>query len=533
MAGYDRSRMSLGRRTQQQTDTRESNGGVTRQGFMNYGSTKLKFFKMGDPGTYHDINILPWKIATKNHPEVVRTKDEPEFLRNGQPNPAKVMVGDLDYVLDLMVHTRIGPGNGDYICPKKNFGKPCPICERADELWKDERTKDEARKLFAKRKCVYVVQELTDEFYDKGEDPKIFEVSHAVFSKDLQDRATACMRGKGVVNFADTSIEEGRVVSFNVNEDTMGNGKKFKKAANFEFNERKEEIAADVLAKCPSLDAMMVIKTYDQLKAALYGDPDDVEEGYENQPDEGDEGQATPARFRDNNPSDDMGDEQPTNRRRHAEVEEDEQPTNRRRHAEAEDEQPAQARRRPAAEEPQDEAPARRRPVADEAEDEQPAPTRRRPVAEEPQDEAPARRRPVQEEDEAPARRRPAQDEAPARFKDNEPKEATLDEADFNTDPYTAARRNSRKTAVDQDSSKETTRSEAPAPTMPFDDEQPEEQPAKPAPRSVPKRDVDEGECPNGYEFGTDCEKMPLCSRCPEAIWSKCDKCKRLMARKK
>ena len=112
-------------------------------------------------------------------------------------------------------------------------------------------------------------------------------------------------------------------------------------------------------------------------------------------------------------------------------------------------------------------------------------------------------------------------------------KEATLDEADFNTDPYTAARRNSRKTAVDQDSSKETTRSEAPAPTMPFDDEQPEEQPAKPAPRSVPKRDVDEGECPNGYEFGTDCEKMPLCSRCPEAIWSKCDKCKRLMARKK
>lgn len=496
MAGYDRSRMSLGRRTQQQTDTRESNGGVTRQGFMNYGSTKLKFFKMGDPGTYHDINILPWKIATKNHPEVVRTKDEPEFLRNGNPNPAKVMVGDLDYVLDLMVHTRIGPGNGDYICPKKNFGKPCPICERADELWKDERTKDEARKLFARRKCIYVVQELTDEFYDKGEDPKIFEVSHAVFSKDLQDRATACMRGKGVVNFADTSIEEGRVVSFNVNEDTMGNGKKFKKAANFEFNERKEEIAADVLAKCPSLDAMMVIKSYDQLKAALYGDPDDVEEGYENQPDEGDEGQATPARFRDNNPSDDMGDEQP-----------------------------AQSRRRPAAEEPQDEVPARRRPVAEEQQDEAPA-RRRRPAVEEAEDEqpAPTRRRPVAEE---------PQDEAPAHFKDNEPKDATLDEADFNTDPYTAARRNSRKTAVDQDSSKETTRSEAPAPTMPFDDEQPEEQPAKPAPRSVPKRDVDEGECPNGYEFGTDCEKMPLCSRCPEAIWSKCDKCKRLMARKK
>ena len=500
MAGYDRSRMSLGRRTQQQTDTRESSGGLTRQGFMNYATCKLKFFKMGDPGTYHDINILPWKIATKNHPEVIRTKDEPEFLRNGEPNPAKVMVGDLDYVLDLMVHTRIGPGNGDYICLKKNFGKPCPICERADELNKDSRTKEEAKKLFAKRKCVYCVQELDEDFYDKGEDPKIFEVSHPVFSKDLQDRATACMRGKGIVNFADTSIEEGRVVSFNVNEESMGNGKKFKKAANFEFNERKEEIDPAVLAKCPSLDSLMVIKTYDQLKAALYGDPDDVEDDFENQPDESEEGQATPARFRDNTPSD-YGDEQPTERRR-----------------------------RPAAEEPQDEAPARRRTTQDEAparrrqesvEDEQPTERRRRPAAEEPQDEAPARRR-------------AAQDEAPARFKDNEPSEdkGPLEEADFNSDPYTSARRNSRKTAVAQDTSAETTtRAENPN-TMPFDEEeQPEEQ--QPAKAAAPKREVADGECPNGYEFGTDCENQPLCSKCPDAIWSKCDKCKRLMARKK
>lgn len=519
-AGYDRSRMSLGRRTQQQTDTRESNGGISRQGFMNYATCKLKFFKMGDPGTYHDINILPWKIATKNHPEVVRTKDEPEFLRNGQPNPAKVMVGDLDYVLDLMVHTRIGPGNGDYICPKKNFGKPCPICERADELNKDNRTKEEAKKLFAKRKCVYVIQELDDQFYDKGEDPKIFEVSHPVFSKDLQDRATACMRGKGVVNFADTSIEEGRVVSFNVNEESMGNGKKFKKAANFEFNERKEEIDPAVLAKCPSLDSLMVLKTYDQLKAALYGDPDDVEDDFENQPDEGEE-ESTPARFRENAPSD-YGDEQPTSRRRPAQDEAEDATPNRRRAAAEDTQEETPTRRRPVAEDTQEETPARRRPAQ---EDDAPVNTpRRRAAAEEPKDEAPARRQ------------RPAQDEVPARFSDNEPKDqGPLDEADFDSDPYTAARRNSRKTAVNQDTSKETTtRAETPAPTMPFDDEQSEEQPEEKQPaKTTPKREVADGECPNGYEFGTDCENQPLCSKCPDAIWSKCDKCKRLMARKK
>ena len=70
MAGFDRSRISLGRRTQQQTDTRDSNGGVGRQGFMDYRSCGLKFFKFGDVGKYHDLNILPWRIGTKNHPEV-------------------------------------------------------------------------------------------------------------------------------------------------------------------------------------------------------------------------------------------------------------------------------------------------------------------------------------------------------------------------------------------------------------------------------------------------------------------------------
>jgi len=493
MAGYDRSRMSLGRRTQQQTDTRESNGGLSRQGFMNYATCKLKFFKMGDPGTYHDINILPWKISSKNHPEVIRTKDEPEFLRNGEPNPAKVMVGDLDYVLDVMVHTRIGPNNGDYLCLKKNFGKPCPICERAEELNKDNRTKEEAKKLFAKRKCVYVVQELDDQFYDKGEDPKIFEVSHPVFSKDLQDRATACMRGKGIVNFADTSIEEGRVVSFNVNEESMGNGKKFKKAANFEFNERKEEIDPAVLAKCPSLDSMMVIKTYDQLKSALYGDPDDVEDDFENQPDEAEE--STPARFRDNAPSDYA-------------------------------EEPQSRRRRPTQDE--DEAPARRRTQATEET------TRRRPTQDSEENDTPPRRRAAAEEpqDEAPARRRPAQEETPARFADNEPKDEGLNEADFNTDPYTTARRNSRKTAVDQETSNErTTRAEVSEPTMPFDEAQTEEE--QPTKSEAPKREVADGECPNGYEFGTDCENQPLCSKCPDAIWSKCDKCRRLKSRKK
>lgn len=448
MAGFDRSRISggLNRRTQQQTDTRESGGGIGRQGFMDYSTHRLKFFKMGDPGTYHDLNILPWVISSKKHPEVVAKHAN---------------IGDPDYVLDLMVHTRIGPNNGDYICPKKNFGLPCPICEYADELNKNPQTKKEAKDLFAKRKCVYLVQELTDTFHAKSEEPMVFEVSHAVFSKDLQSRATSCLRGRGVVNFADPDVKVGKVVSFSVNEESMGDGRKFKKAANFEFNERVEEISDEILEKCPSLDSMMVIKTYDQLKAALFGDPEDDEEGAE-EPQEAEAEQPT-ARFRDNAPADYSDEEQ---------------------------------------------APARRRrPVAEEAEE--PAPTRRRPQAE------------------------PEAEQPSARFKDNEPPAEGDFDIDTSADPYTAARRNSRKGAVEQDSSKETVRkTEEQAPTMPFDEEA--EQPAQKVEKKAeaPKREAAEGECPNGYEFGKDCERQPLCSRCPDAIWSKCDACRRRMNRK-
>ena len=467
MAGFDRSRISggLNRRTQQQTDTRESGGGIGRQGFMDYSTHRLKFFKMGDPGTYHDLNILPWVISSKKHPEVVAKHAN---------------IGDPDYVLDLMVHTRIGPNNGDYICPKKNFGLPCPICEYADELNKNPQTKKEAKDLFAKRKCVYLVQELTDTFHAKSEDPMVFEVSHAVFSKDLQSRATSCLRGKGVVNFADPDVKVGKVVSFSVNEESMGDGRKFKKAANFEFNERAEEISDEILEKCPSLDSMMVIKTYDQLKAALFGDPEDDEEGAE-EPQEAEAEQPT-ARFRDNAPAD-YGDEEPAQGRR----------------------------RRPVAEEAEEPAPTRRRPQAEPAEEEQeaPAPTRRRPVAE------------------------PEAEQPSARFKDNEPPAEGDFDIDTSADPYTAARRNSRKAAVEQDSSKETVRkTEEKAPAMPFDEE--EEQPAQKVEKKAeaPKREAAEGECPNGYEYGKDCERQPLCSRCPDPIWSKCDACRRRMNRK-
>lgn len=464
MAGFDRSRINLTRRAQQQTDTRDDMSSGSRQGYMNYGSTGLKFFKYGEPGTYHDLNILPWRIGSKNHPEVYRTKDEPETLKNGKPNPNKVCVGDFDYVLDIMVHKNIGPGNGDYICPKKNFGKPCPICDRADELWKDEATKKEARNLFAKRRCVYLVQELNDQLVPKtSEDattPKIMEVSHSVFTQGLQGKATSCLRGKGVVNFAD--LEEGKVVSFNIEEGTMGNGKTFKKAANFEFNDRVEDISDEILEKCPSLDSLMIIKTADQLRAALYGDPDDVENDFDEQPDEEAAEERAPARFRENAP------------------------------ARFDDDPPTRAT---------SEATPRRR-QTEEVVDETPAPRRRQAADSE---EATPRRLLANKVDEAPARRRQA--EAPAETPRRRQAEAE--------DAYNEARRTARRTAVD-DTPADTNRVERTeaTSTMPFDDE--------PDETATASRGDEANTCPFGCKWGVDADSKGVCAKCPQETWEAC-----------
>lgn len=286
MAGFDRSRINLTRRTQEQTDTRDDFGGISRPNYMNFSGVKLKYAKLGEVGSYHYWNILPWRIATKNHPGVVS---------------GKYNIGDWDYILDVQVHTNIGAANGDYICLKKNLGKPCPICEAADRLKASDSAADKeaAKKLYTKRKAVYLIQEMNEDCSSKSDDPMIFKVAYPVFSQALQTRATTFLKGHGVVDFANPDTATGKVVSFTIAEGSMGQGKTFKKADSFDFEDRIEEISDATLEACPSLDKFMVIKTYDQLKAILNGDDEESEEeAYDGQ----DEEQTDDTDARDENP---------------------------------------------------------------------------------------------------------------------------------------------------------------------------------------------------------------------------------------
>jgi hypothetical protein len=302
MAGNTRARINLGKRTQQQTDTIESKG-AQRKGAINYAGVPLKFFKFKEPDKIQDINILPWQIATRNHPEVIKGSME---------------VGDYDYVLDVWVHTKVGPNEEDFICPKKTWGGACPCCDEADALWNEntEESKAAARPLFARRKCVYQVQELDEDFRPVSEEPKIFEVAHNNFTKALQSKAASCMRGKGVVNFANTD-EQGRVVSFQVSEEKMDGGRTYKKATNFEFNKRVEEVSDEVLDKCVPLDSLMMVKTPAEIKQIMFGDGTGNSSDADNGEDDQEAGEESRTLSTDSGEEfDDPFPDQPTNLRR-------------------------------------------------------------------------------------------------------------------------------------------------------------------------------------------------------------------------
>ena len=89
-----------------------------------------------------------------------------------------------DNRLDLWVHTKVGPKNLNMVCPKKNSGKDCPMCEEVARKMEDEGLQSNDESLYPikpKLKSFYNVIVLEDE--DKM---KIFEYPFGWFTKNLK-----------------------------------------------------------------------------------------------------------------------------------------------------------------------------------------------------------------------------------------------------------------------------------------------------------------------------------------------------------
>jgi hypothetical protein len=214
----------------------------------------VKFFKPKEGKNI--IDIVPYIIKTKNDP-LVKTGD--------------AKVGDQSYMLDLFIHSNIGPTQASIICLKETFGKPCPICEQRQAFY-NEGKKDEAGVLKAKRQCFYNVRDVKN----APDEIQVFNISHFLFQKELIEEAKASADDGGIVDFVD--IDDGKSISFRAAEtESLINGKtvKFLEYKSFSFKDREDPLDESWVKKAVAFDELMKLNTYDEAKKILFGDEDE------------------------------------------------------------------------------------------------------------------------------------------------------------------------------------------------------------------------------------------------------------------
>jgi hypothetical protein len=283
------------------------NFGGTRKGILDFSKIDgdIKFYKIKEG--VNKIDIIPYVMASKNNP-IVHSGD--------------FKVGQEAYVLDIWVHKSIGPAEADVVCPKKNYGKVCPICEQASDYQKAGK-KEEMEALQAKRRVFYNIMDAM-----KPEDGlQVLEQSHWKFEKELVEAARA---EEELARFFDP--ENGVTVKFRGSPGTF-KGRASMEPKGFGFVERKESIAK-LVKKAISFDDLLTVPTSDECFALMNGvDEDDNEDEEDEAPakskkkrDDDDEDEDVPVRNKKPPVEDDDEDEAPPRKSKKDEEEEEAPP---------------------------------------------------------------------------------------------------------------------------------------------------------------------------------------------------------------
>lgn len=163
-------------------------------------------------------------------------------------------------------HHRIGPGGQDIICPSM-YGKPCPACEYGNELYKNG--DDESKKFYARTRHLYnIVCRSSSE--EKAKGVQVWDVSSFYFEEKLLAIAKIpALDGEPekIIDFADP--KRGKSVKFKI----VGAASKndFDEYLGHGFIDRRYQIDKDVLREAKTLDELVVILSYNEIKKILDG----------------------------------------------------------------------------------------------------------------------------------------------------------------------------------------------------------------------------------------------------------------------
>ena len=230
------------------------------------------------------LDIIPFQVSIDNGPVN-------EALRR----PFKT--GEEIGRQEVYVHKYIGPEGKDVVCPLKNYGKPCPLCERSGGAWSDWRSapegtaeekvakedlKEIASKLTPQKRSLYNLIDLKAEDDLAGE-IQIFDAADYVFQNELKkaidqyEEEHPDEEGAVVVD----DLDEGFTVKCYITQKSGSiKGKSFTSPVFSNFTiERRKPYDPEIFDRVWEFDKMLIQTPYDTIETMyLAGTPKKNEE---------------------------------------------------------------------------------------------------------------------------------------------------------------------------------------------------------------------------------------------------------------
>jgi hypothetical protein len=211
----------------------------------------VKQFQIKKAGA-HRFDIIPYIL-----------KVESPFADIGKPH----------YERTYHVHRGIGADSDTVVCPKKTFGKPCPICDARARMMKDEDADEELIKsLGPKERQLFQVIDARE----PSEGIQILEMSYHLFGRVLDTRLRSIEEEdedeQDHEYFSDP--ETGYLIRASFEEKQFARTTYYE-CTSIDFKDRKEQYENDIIEESYCLDDMLIEMSYDDLKKLFLETTDD------------------------------------------------------------------------------------------------------------------------------------------------------------------------------------------------------------------------------------------------------------------
>lgn len=206
----------------------------------------------------YELDFIPFEV----------TKSQARFAGDKYAD-----VGDLYYERTYFVHANVGPNQEKVLCPAKNFGKPCSVCEHRQKLFNDPKaTKKEKGELAPKERQLFLVLDHAQ----KDKKAQLWDISYHLFGKNMEDKIEHAREKLKPKLRQFYHPDNGYTLRVTPREKVIEGGQPFMEFFVDEFMPRDEPLAEELINHGFDLDAIPVEVSYKDLeKLYTKGEVDD------------------------------------------------------------------------------------------------------------------------------------------------------------------------------------------------------------------------------------------------------------------